>query len=316
MGMKEFINKIVILPEKVARAMGNNIISNQNEINKSRNDIFCYVKNDGSIGQIRYKYFEEVNRSKIGYKLAFKLPDNYEQIFLERGIDFVRKKCKLHSQAPVQYVEREVVDGFFINKEMTNFGFDIEWEKVNLKENGKYETWLVSTHSVVLGHSDIFNFFANKIAFKDNSLLFIPYYLLINTPIEYNEKIKEIAFKVFNNLNLIKSIDMKTFFKVIPHVRGMMLEAINESEGFSFSEYAYEFLDIARKKIQNELNKVKFQDIRLMQKCFFILCLLEDSTLSYKEKSLYNDWVNEKILGDRLGLYGYPDDNDFNEGEM
>lgn len=292
--------KIEILPEHVARAMGKNLESKQNPINPDRRDVFYYKKSNGGFAIVRDKNISS-NLKKVGLKLAFKLHDDYQKIFEDRNLEFT-------TYTSCNNIKRVILKDVIIPTEISDFDFDIEWEKVVVKNNGKLENWLVSTHSVFEIENTIVSLFTNQTILEDNSHLFIPYFLTKSLDFKIKEEEKDKVFMLFNNPLLILSLSNEDFFKLIPYLKGLLIKAEESGEMSSIFHFSQIVEAVVKQKINEILNDGKTDDYEISKLVSSIISVMNNNTLSTKEREVFSKWLDEKLMGDQIGLYGHIDD--------
>lgn len=299
--------KVEILPEHVARAMGKNLKSIKNPLNPERKDVFCYKKASGGFAKVRFKD-GETDLNKIGLKIAIKLPKGYQEIFSDRNVEFEVISTE-------DNISRIILKDTFVSKEISDFEFDIAWEKVEVKKGDEIETWLVSTHSVVEIDKSPISLMTNEFLLNQNWGLFVPYYFIKTLDFNITEDEKDLVFKLFNNPFLILSLQNDEFFKLIPYLRGMILRAMEEYD--VAGEFLYKSLveDLVKEKINNIMENGGEEDAEIQKQICFIISVMQNNTLSYNEKKIFSKWLDEKLMGDQIGLYGHIDDCIYDQSE-
>lgn len=298
---------VEILPEHVARAMGKNLKSIQNPLNPERKDVFCYKKASGGFAKVRFKD-GETGLNKIGLKIAIKLPSGYQDIFSDRNVEFEVVSTE-------DNISRTILKDTFVSKEISDFEFDIAWEKVEVKKGDKIETWLVSTHSVIEVEASQISLKTNEFYLNNNWGLFVPYYLFRPLDFKITEDEKTMVFKLFNNPLLILSLNNEEFFRLIPYLRGMSLRVMEEYDVAGNSLYKSLIEELVKEKISYIMKNAGEEDEALQKQVCLIYSVMQNNFLSYNEKRIFSAWFDEKLLGDKIGLYGHIDDFLYNQSE-
>lgn len=299
--------KIEILPEHVARAMGKSLKSIQNPLNPERKDVFCFKKASGGYAKVRFKD-SDTKLNRIGLKVAIKLPNGYQDIFSDRNVEFEVVSSENN-------VKRTILKDVFISREISDFDFDIAWEKVEVKKGEETETWLVSTHSVIEVDPSPISLMTNEFSLNKSWELFVPYYLFKPLDFKITEDEKDMVFKLFNNPLLILSLNNKEFFKLIPYLMGMVSKAMEDYDMVSEAFYPLILSKIINEKISCIMENGGEEDEALQKQIGFVVSVMENNSLSTKEKNIFSQWLDEKLLGDKIGLYGHIDDCLYDQSE-